>query len=417
MQDFADNAAPPLSAIWHAPGPEAAVTGVIATPLAVRNAAPAPRRFAFTLSLPAVNRTLLASELLLGPDPITIDLKLHTHLLPNGIQTLAVTLIDPAGTAVWSGTATLRIANTGTLAGEVRRSLESFGTPVAFIGPCDSGQYDFADPTLLPWFNRPDPRAHIRARLESGAISEQEAAWLRAFATDGFVVLEDILEDELVSRIGTELEDAVARGVEGYRWGSSQRIHNLHQQYPGVRGLWSHARILRLLELIFEQPARPCQTLTYIFGSQQDTHQDTVHLTPFPAGYMCGVWVAIDDVQPDSGELVVYRGSQHLPRIMLRDVGCAKVVNNDWREFGAKVVSRWVEMEQSNEFERIVFRPKRGTVLIWHENLLHAGGRRINQALSRRSVVSHVFADGVVGFYDSSGMAGSMEPLENLPPR
>jgi hypothetical protein len=32
--------------------------------------------------------------------------------------------------------------------------------------------------------------------------------------------------------------------------------------------------------------------------------------------------------------------------------------------------------------------------LIWHENLMHAGGIRKDTALPRRSIVSHVFADG-----------------------
>jgi ectoine hydroxylase-related dioxygenase (phytanoyl-CoA dioxygenase family) len=49
--------------------------------------------------------------------------------------------------------------------------------------------------------------------------------------------------------------------------------------------------------------------LTYVFGSQQEAHQDTIHLTPFPAGYMCGTWIALQDVVPDSGELIVYPGN------------------------------------------------------------------------------------------------------------
>jgi ectoine hydroxylase-related dioxygenase (phytanoyl-CoA dioxygenase family) len=162
-----------------------------------------------------------------------------------------------------------------------------------------------------------------------------------------------------------------------------------------------------MLRLIFGAPARPCQSLTYVFGSEQQYHQDTVHLTSFPAGRMCGVWTALEDIQPDSGELVVFPGSHRLPRVYMKDAGAAKITG-DWTEFGEKVVSLWTEALQPNtaKFERRVYQPKAGTVLIWHENLMHAGSLRRDKAISRRSIVGHYFAEGSVVYYDSSGMPG-----------
>src|SRR6185369_16462301 len=118
-----------------------------------------------------------------------------------------------------------------------------------------------------------------------------------SFARDGYLALTDVVAPDLLGRLNAALDDAVERRTEGYEWGSSQRIKNLHQRYGAVEELWLHPRILRMLELIFDAPASPCQTLTYLFGSQQDHHQDTIHLTPFPAGRMCGVWTALEDVQ------------------------------------------------------------------------------------------------------------------------
>jgi hypothetical protein len=97
-------------------------------------------------------------------------------------------------------------------------------------------------------------------------------------------VLTNLLDEGLLQQINVELDDAIAKKVEGYEFGSSQRMHQLHEHYPGIRKLWRHPQIMRVLSLMFEHPARPCQSLTYIFGSQQSAHQDTVHLTPFPAG-------------------------------------------------------------------------------------------------------------------------------------
>ncbi len=407
---------PGLIGEWPGPGETPALTGIVALPLRV-GPAPDGRGLSAALSITRADtgEMLLRETLTLTAEWQTVDLKVHSHLLPNGTVRLRAGLKAGRGVRGWTGEIGLRLANSGKLAEAVRDSLRRFGTPALFIGPCDSAFYDYRDEGLVPWFDRADAAARIARLRAEGRLSETEAAWLGDFVRDGFVVMDGLLDPALIEQIGGELDDAVAQKWQGYSFGSSQRLEGLHRTYPGVRALWAHPGIRRILELLFEERARPCQTLTYVFGSQQDAHQDTIHLTPFPAGYMCGVWVAIDDVQPDSGELVVYRGSHRRERLRLREVGCAKVTDRDWTEFGRTVVPRWRAMIDSGNFEAIVYRPKRGTVLIWHENLLHAGSQRRDPTLSRRSIVSHVFADGALAYYDSTGLAGHMEPLETLP--
>jgi len=129
-----------------------------------------------------------------------------------------------------------------------------------------------------------------------------------------------------------------------------------------------------------------------------------VSLTPFPAGRMCGVWTALEDVQPGSGELVVFPGSHRGPRVYLRDVGLPKVRGDDWSGFAEKVVPLWTEIRARHP--RHVYRPSAGTVLIWHENLLHAGSPRADREKSRRSIVSHYFGNGAIAYYDSTGQPG-----------
>jgi ectoine hydroxylase-related dioxygenase (phytanoyl-CoA dioxygenase family) len=337
-----------------------------------------------------------------------VNFPVNSHLLPNGQVSAVAELSSKAGRLLARAELPITINNYGDLADSVRRSMRSFGTPLVVDGPCDSSYYDFSDASLTPWYDRPDATDIVTLKERAGLLTQSDAAQLRAFVRDGFVVLENLIEDQLIKDIGTDLEDVVARRVSGYEWGSSQRIENLHLSYPSIRGLWAHPRVMRMLEQIFGSKACPCQTLTFIFGSEQDPHQDTVHLTPFPAGYMCGVWVAIDDVRPDSGELVVLRGSHRLPRVYMRDVGCPKVGDGDWSEFGRRVVSRWEALAEAGQFEKIIYRPNAGTVLIWHENLMHGGSRRNDVSLSRRSIVSHYFAEGSVAFYDSWGGIGVM---------
>jgi hypothetical protein len=338
---------------------------------------------------------------------------INTHRLANGPCTLVFSLEDANGGTVCKGEIRLQIANVGPLAESVKKSLDHFATPIV-VEACDVSHYDYSDESLTPWFDRKNAFDHIQERLTNRDISEMEASQLQQFVLDGYIVLPGLLSEGELERINQEIDDAVAKKLEAYEYGSSQRLHQLHLQYPGIRELWRHPKILKLLGLIFESPARPCQSLTYLFGSQQYLHQDTIFLTPFPAGYMCGVWFSLEDVQPDSGELEFYKGSHRLPRVYLKDASLPKLGEGDWPKFEAIIPPLWQRMIDASNLERIVYRPKAGTALIWHENLMHGGSARINKSLSRRSIVTHNFADGAIAFYDSTGHIGHMEPIENL---
>ena len=120
---------------------------------------------------------------------------------------------------------------------------------------------------------------------------------------------------------------------------------------------------------------------------------------------MCGTWIALQDVAPDSGELVIFPGSHREPRLRMQESQCNKVRNGDWSEFGAKLVPQWQQI--SARYTPHIYRPSRGTVLIWHENLLHGGLPRRNLELERRALVIHNFAEGAIVYYDATGLAGS----------
>ena len=367
-----------------------------------------PQDAVLTARVEGTEGTELRRPLSLTPEGEQGWVALHGHLLPNGPARLKLTLTDAGSRLLAEKTLTLQVRNEGETAEMVAASLRAKGAPLIVEGLLDASLYDYADPRLTAWFDRQPEvaEAHIAGLLERGEVDPTEAAALRQFVEDGFLTMEDVVSPEHLERLVAALDDAVEQKLEGYEWGASQRLHNLHLRYPAVRELWLHPRVLRMLRLIFGERANPCQSLSYVFGSEQQHHQDTIHLTPFPAGRMCGVWTALEDVQPDSGELVVFPGSHRLPRVYMKAAGAAKVVNEDWAEFGEKVVPIWTEMLQAGRFRREVYQPKAGTVLIWHENLMHAGSPRLDREKSRRSIVGHYFADGAVVYYDSSGMPG-----------
>ncbi|MDB5443064.1 MAG: hypothetical protein JWP73_1440, partial [Phenylobacterium sp.] len=250
---------------------------------------------------------VLEKPVQLGPQAQATWFSVHGHLLPNGPVTVGLELVDARGRHLAERTLTLQVRNEGELAEATRASLKRGGVPLA-VDLVDSGLYDYADQSLTAWHDQPPEavEAHLARLAETGQATPDEIAALRHFVDEGYLVLPDVVEADLLTRLNAALDDAVEKKIEGYEWGASQRMHNLHLQYPAIRELWLHPRIIRMLRLIFCAAGRPCQSLTYVFGSEQQYHQDTIHLTSFPAGRMCGVWTALEDVQPDSGELVVF---------------------------------------------------------------------------------------------------------------
>ncbi len=347
-----------------------------------------------------------------------LRLALASPLLADGRRRLRLALWrgrPGAGRRLAQAQWICEVHNPSPLAAAVRASLGRHGAPWLVAGDLDARLWPYDDAALVPWFDRPDAQAHIDELAARGRIDARERGWLEQFVRDGFLVAEGLIDAATVAAVNAEFDAAVRAGFGGYRYGTSARIRHLHLHYPAIRALWQDVRWLRLVDLIFGGRALPCQTLGYLFGSEQDAHQDTIHLTPFPAGMMCGTWIALQDIEEGSGELVVYPGSHREPRLTMHGCGCAKVRDDAapgaWDEFGAKVVPRWAEM--AARYPPWVYRPKQGTVLIWHENLLHGGSPRRDAARERRSLVIHSFAEGALAFYDSSGAVGTTLPARD----
>nr|WP_255142814.1 phytanoyl-CoA dioxygenase family protein [Synechococcus sp. EJ6-Ellesmere] len=163
---------------------------------------------------------------------------------------------------------------------------------------------------------------------------------------------------------------------------------------------------------MFGCQAFPCQSLTFINGSTQDAHQDTIHLTPFPRGLVCGVWVALEDVVPGSGELFYYPGSYRLPAVLCSSHGVPKVdsEDGDYNKFGAVFTPAIKKLLADNAYLcPQTFLPRAGDVLIWQENLIHGGSPRKIMDQTRMSMVIHAFAEPALVYYDSTGISGKRD--------
>ena len=197
----------------------------------------------------------------------------------------------------------------------------------------------------------------------------------------------------LATRIRADLDGAF--DLEAWRCQGGHRnlrVQDAWQQSDAVRELALMPEIEAVLQRCWGRQPFAFQTLNFPVGTQQDLHSDAVHFHSEPPGFMCGVWVALEDIHPESGPLEYVPGSQRLPYLQAVDVGVRQQpgVTPDQKIFH----DYWQMVLSQGDFERQRFTSRLGQALIWSANLIHGGSAVDNLQLTRWSQVTHYFFDG-----------------------
>ncbi len=106
---------------------------------------------------------------------------------------------------------------------------------------------------------------------------------------------------------------------------------------------------------------------------------------------MCGVWVALEDVDDDNGPLIYYPGSHRWPIYANEHVGhwaedASARDQETHREF-------WERGVKLHGLQRQKFFAKRGQALLWLANLLHGGDLQRDPRRTRWTQVTHYYFD------------------------
>lgn len=223
-------------------------------------------------------------------------------------------------------------------------------------------------------------------------------------ARDGFAVI-DFPDPGLPARAERIRRDLAPRfDLEGFREGRvhSLRLQDAWQFHEDVRAIACNPEILGLLARLYGRRAFPFQTLNFPFGSQQRAHSDSVHFSSHPERWMCGVWVALEDVGEDQGPLVYYPGSHRLPILDNAALGIDPAGLSGTHDRYPLYEDTWERMIEVLGLIPRRFTPRLGQALIWTANLLHGGDRHRDRRLTRWSQVTHYLFEGC-GYYTPLG--------------
>lgn len=266
----------------------------------------------------------------------------------------------------------------------------------------------FYDTGPVMWLDKPDAHSEIDRKLAAGEITSQEAEYCRSFTDKGFVVAEKLISDEECDQAW----EAFLRDWENGKvplgpkpdtfapaWG---RVGNVHHFVKEMHALLHHQKITHLTDLFLGKKAIPYQTIPSFTGSEQLAHSDAIHMTTFPLGFLTAAWIALEDIHPDSGPLQYYPGSHKLRYELCREVG---IDFNESQQQGRepyleKYEPRIAQIIQENNLQPEDFLPKKGDVLFWHHNLIHAGSPVRDHEKTRKSLVCHYFTEGAFAYHD-----------------
>lgn len=225
---------------------------------------------------------------------------------------------------------------------------------------------------------------------------------LNHFEEHGWVKFENLIPSDVIARHNSKL--LLYRQKYQCRRG---RIGQLHQLDPSLINIVTLEPLISFLHGALQDSPSLMGSLNFEFGTEQDTHIDTIFFCPSPLTSMVGVWVALEDVGIDNGPLFVYDKSHKIPFLFPKDVadcypdfkiafqkltkGCSdserlEIISTLGGLYGLVLKKRLSDAG----LEKVVFSDLRaGDVVVWHSFLAHGGSPVVDSLLTRKSAVFH----------------------------
>ncbi len=236
------------------------------------------------------------------------------------------------------------------------------------------------DRCQLPWLDR----FENEPTTEQGVQLRYEMDWWR----NGVVVLEKFLPEELMDRY-----DAVRSKFPDPRgWGPTPYMY-----YEEIKHLCLYAPLSSVLKNLIGAPMGLHLNLTGYISTERAWHQDTFLNPPHVGGWYVAVWMALEDISPDSGPFQYVPGSHKWPELK-REKVLAQLTEEErrsdmWPTYSERILTPLFEEKiKESGLPVVTYLPKRGDVLIWHSRLTHQGSKPNVPGAQRKAIISHYSA-------------------------
>ena len=233
---------------------------------------------------------------------------------------------------------------------------------------------------------------------------------------NGYLVLDSEISESVLDAIIDDLKDKYTSDAKiDVTYQDARRLQDAWRINKNVKNLALNPKILNILESLYERKPLAFQTLNFPVGTEQPPHSDTIHFNSIPAGFMCGVWIALEDMDENNGTLIYYPQSHKLPEAILKDIGYeletrsnlspSQLFRRGFRKLGIIKSTPTLKVDDAyplyekyigkiikeNKLKPTYATIKKGQAFIWAANLLHGGSPLKDKNRTRHSQVTHYF--------------------------
>jgi len=291
------------------------------------------------------------------------------------------------------------------------------------------------------WTDRLDAAARLDERRRVGQVSEALGGLLEEWIRDGYVVLRGAVDVDTCDGVRAEVEDIWRRAdalhrvdlgngqwpLEARHRSARYKLLDLHAFRGAARRALFAPAVMSFLRALFDADPLLFQSLTFETGSTQPVHQDSAYVVTSRPLEFAAAWVALEDIEPGSGELVYYPGSHRLPDHVFRSGARKWNPRVDGDRAHAAYLAGLHERSGARGLKLTPFLPRKGDVLIWSADLAHGGAAITREESTRWSLVGHYCPADVEPYYFAHGrrfravravegggrIASSYHPLED----
>ena len=255
------------------------------------------------------------------------------------------------------------------------------------------------------WTDCVDADEQLDRRLRRRAFSSDLVPDLTSWIADGYVILPGAADRSICEQFGADLAAAWREGhpdqiVVDSQTGAPRRLRagdetrltravDAHVHFASARDLLRSSRVTQFLAAVFDADPLYFQSLVFETGSEQGLHQDTAFVVVDRPLEFVGVWFALEDVLPGSGELRYAPGSHQLADHCFAPGRRHFDSSMDGHDAHVAYYPSIAQRCDAAALSVTGFLPRQGDVLIWSADLVHGGAPISDATLTRRSLVAH----------------------------
>lgn len=278
------------------------------------------------------------------------------------------------------------------------------------------------------WIDSQSFEKHLLKKERNGLLSEQDILDIKFFVENGYIIFRNAVDEHIIDQINLELnkikevhKDFIIRNnEEGYRFATEDesskkkyRYIDFHVNSINARKAIFSDKITKFLSIIFETTPLAFQTLLFKYGSQQAVHQDTAYVVANEPMKLAASWIALEDVELGTGELVYYPGSHKHKEFLFSGEHKSWVKHRDGVDQHKDFLGHLHTEAKIHNRELEHFLPKKGDALIWHADLAHGGAKILKPTRTRYSLVTHYCPSNCFPNYSNFVGFYKAQPYEN----